>query len=212
MFRPTAAAALLTATLFLAHAAGAAYGPVQPARSSLGFSYQQMGVPMNGRFARYTAQVSFDPARPAEGRATVDVDVASIDAGSPDATREATAPAWFDAKRFPTARFASTAVRALGGDRYEMAGRLTIKGRTKDVKVPVTFVASGGAGVLAGTLAIRRSEFAIGEGEWSAFDVVGDEVRITFRLTLSATPGGSAIAPATPFAQAPASGAARRGS
>jgi len=195
-------AAALVAVLALPSIADARYGQVQAARSSLGFSYQQMGVPMNGRFARFTAQVSFDPARPAEGRAIVDVDVASIDAGSREATREATSPAWFDAARHPTARFASTSVRALGGDRYEMTGRLTIKGRVKEVKVPVTFTAGATEGVLAGTLAIRRSEFAIGEGEWSTFDIVGDDVRIAFRLALAPAP---APAPAADPAPVPAS-------
>ena len=44
---------------------------------------------------------------------------------------------WFDTAKFPVAHFASTSIRDLGGDKYEVAGALTIKGIKRDVVVPV---------------------------------------------------------------------------
>lgn len=180
-----AALALAAAAALPGAAHAVEYTQGRPQQGTIGFTYRQMGVPMNGGFGRFAARIAFDPARPAAASAAVDIDVASIDAGSPEASQEAVGKAWFDAKAHPVARFASTSVRALGGNRYEMAGRLTVKGRAKDVVVPVTFTPRAGDATLAGTLTIRRSEFAIGQGEWSAFDIVGDDVRIAFRIVVA---------------------------
>ena len=77
-------------------------------------------------------------------------------------------------------------VWTLGGNQYEVAGKLTIKGTTKDVVVPATFTPQGGSGVFEGALTIRRGDFSIGEGAWKAFDVVANDVVIRFRITAAA--------------------------
>jgi polyisoprenoid-binding protein YceI len=89
---------------------------------------------------------------------------------------------WFDTAAHPTARFESTAVKALGGNRFEVRGPLTIKGRTREVAAPVTFTAQGNGGVLAGTFTLNRADFAIGEGMWADFGTVANEIRINFQL------------------------------
>lgn len=161
------------------------YGTVRPERSAIGFTYQQMGVRMDGRFRKFTAQLSFDPARPAAARATIDVELASIDTGSAEGDQEVAGKPWFDSRNFPTARFVSTGVKALGDNRYEVAGQLTIKGRTQAVVVPASFTAQGKDGVFAGSLSIRRGDFAIGEGAWAKFDIVANDVRIDFKIAAS---------------------------
>jgi polyisoprenoid-binding protein YceI len=159
---------------------------VQPDKSSIEFSYSQMGVPMDGRFRRFSSQLSFDPAQPAAAEVAIDVDLASIDTGAPELDTEAAGTDWFNLKSFPTARFVATGVKPLGGNRYSVAGKLTIKGRSQDVVVPATFAAQGNIGVFAGQFTIRRGDFAIGEGAWSAFDIVANDVTVKFRVTASA--------------------------
>ena len=67
------------------------YTQVQTARSNINFAYKQMGVGMDGKFGKFTAQLNFDPAKPAAAKATLDVDLASIDTGSSEATRKSSA-------------------------------------------------------------------------------------------------------------------------
>lgn len=74
-------------------------------------------------------------------------------------------------------------MNALGGNQYEVAGTLTIKGTTRDVVVPATFTVAGDAGVFEGSLNIQRGDFSIGEGAWKAFDIVANDVVIRFRIT-----------------------------
>ena len=177
-----AIALMLAAALPLA-AQAAEFNQVQADKSAINFVYQQMGVKVDGKFRKFAARLNFDPAKPTEAKATFDVDLASVDTGAPEGDDEVAGKPWFNTKAFPTAQFVSGPVKALGGKRYEVAGKLTIKGKTQDVIVPATFTAQGNTGVFDGAFTIRRADFSIGEGAWAKFDIVANDVQIKFRIT-----------------------------
>ena len=180
------AIALLSALSLATAAHAVEYTQVQPEKSQITFAYQQMGVAMQGAFKKFSGQLRFDPAAPAAAKSTIEVELASVDTGSSEGDTEVATKTWFDTKAFPRARFESGSVKALGGNKYEVAGKLTIKGKTVDVVVPATFTAQGKTGVFEGRLTIRRGDFSIGEGAWKAFDIVANDVVIQFRLTAAA--------------------------
>ena len=175
------ALALLTALPFAA--AAAEFNQVQADKSAINFTYQQMGVKLDGKFKKFAAKLNFDPAKPAEAKTTIDVDLASIDTGAAEGDEEVAGKQWFNTKAFPTAQFVSGSVKALGGNRYEVAGKLTIKGKTQDIVVPATFTAQGNSGVFDGSFTIRRGDFSIGEGAWAKFDIVANDILVKFRIT-----------------------------
>ena len=180
------AIALLSAFSLATAAHAVEYTQVQPDKSQITFAYQQMGVAMQGAFKKFSGQLRFDPAVPAAAKSTIEVELASVDTGSSEGDTEVATKTWFDTKAFPRARFESGSVKALGGNKYEVAGKLTIKGKTVDVVVPATFAAQGKTGVFEGRLTIRRGDFSIGEDAWKAFDIVANDVVIQFRLTAAA--------------------------
>lgn len=182
MMRTTLAA--LTLTLFAAAAPAQAveYGPVLADKSSVTFTSKQMGVPVDGRFRKFAATLAFDPAKPAAASARIEIDLASIDAGSSDANDEVAGKQWFNIKAFPAATFVSSSVRALGGDRYEAVGKLGIKGRTQDVTLPFTVRHDAAGATFDGSFVLKRLDFAIGEGAWSDVATVANEVQIRFHL------------------------------
>jgi len=180
------ALALLSTLSFATAAHAVEYSQVQADKSRIGFGYQQMGVSMDGTFKKFSSQLRFDPAAPSAAKSTIEVDLASVDTGSSEGDAEVATKSWFNTKSFPTARFESTAVKALGGNKYEVAGKLTIKGTTKDVVVPATFTPQGNTGVFDGSLTIKRGDFAIGEGAWKAFNIVANDVVIKFRIAVAA--------------------------
>ena len=100
------------------------YRTVLPAQSAIGFEFNQMGVPIKGGFKRFVAQMVFDPAKPEAARAQIDIDLASIDAGSSEADEESAGRLWFNHSVYPRAHFVSSQIRALGNNRYEMRGTL----------------------------------------------------------------------------------------
>ncbi|MES2012321.1 MAG: YceI family protein [Pseudomonadota bacterium] len=172
--------AILLSSSALASAAD--YTSIQADKSSLGFIYKQMGVPIDGHFKKFTAQLSFDPAKPAAGKASFDLDITSIDAGSDEANDEVSAKDWFNTKVFPRAKFESTNFKALGGNRYEVSGKMSIKGRTQMVSAPFTFNPQGNTALVDGAFIIKRADYAIGEGSWADFGTVANEIQIKFHF------------------------------
>jgi polyisoprenoid-binding protein YceI len=161
----------------------AEFTQIQADKSAVNFTYKQMGVSVDGRFKRFTSQLSFDPAKPTAAKVTFDVELASVDTGAPEGDDEVAGKPWFNTKAFPTARFVSSSVKPLGGNKYEVAGQLNIKGKTQEVLVPATFTPQGNSGIFEGNFTIRRADFSIGEGSWAKFDIVANDVLIKFRIT-----------------------------
>ena len=164
------------------------FSQFQPAKSSLTFVSKQMNVPVEGKFNSFRSKLAFDPAKPAAAKAEFDIDLASIDAGSQDANDEVAGKAWFNTKAFPVAKFVSTSVKPLGNNRFEVAGKMTIKGKTLDLTAPVTLRQECNSAAFEGSLVLKRADYAIGEGVWADFGTVANEIQIKFRLVASASP------------------------
>jgi len=163
-------------------AAAAELGPILPDKSRLTFVSRQMGVAVEGEFRRFAVNMSFDPAKPDAGRAQIEIDMASVDAGAGETNEEVTSKNWFHVKQFPKATFVSSSVKALSGNRLEVAGKLTIRDKARDVVAPVIITQQGANTLFEGAITIRRADFGIGQGVWADFDTVANEVQIKFRL------------------------------
>ena len=157
---------------------------VVPAQSEIRFVSKQMGVPVEGRFKTFSAQVNFDPAKLATSKIAFTVDTGSTDIG-PEANAELPKPVWFNVASFPKASFQSTSVKRVDASRFEVAGKLSIKGVSSDVVVPVTLAQAGAQTTASGSFAIKRLTFRIGDQEWSDTSMVADEVQVRFRLVLT---------------------------
>lgn len=176
-----------------AHAAGAVeFGNVLADKSAITFISKQMGVPVNGRFGKFGAQIAFDPARADAAKIGVTVDTGSIDAGSKEANDEVVGKPWFNAGLFPNATFTAARVKALGGGRFEAAGTLAIKGKSQPVAVPFTYKVEGGNAVFDGGFTVKRFEYAVGEGVWADFDTIANDVKVNFHIVVAPNTGTAA--------------------
>ena len=173
-----------TALALSAHAA-LAQQQLVPAQSEVKFTARQMGVPLEGHFKTFSAQVAFDPAKLATSKIRFTVDTGSATLGSRETDAELPKPTWFNVPKFPQAQFESSSIKALGGGKFDVAGTLTIKGNAQSVVVPVTLTQSGATTIAAGALPIKRLAFKIGENEWADTSMVADDVQVRFKLTLT---------------------------
>jgi polyisoprenoid-binding protein YceI len=179
---------LLPALLVFAAAATAAPAfaqritAIDAAKSEIKFVSTQMNVPVEGRFRKFNAKLDFDPAKPAASKAEIEVDLNSVDTGSDEADTEVKTKGWFNIALFPTAKFVSSAVKPMGSSRYEVTGKLTIKGKSLDVVAPVTVKQEGSNTVFEGGFTLLRLQYGIGEGMWSDTETVANEVKVRFRL------------------------------
>lgn len=163
----------------------AAQQKLVPAQSTLGFVFKQMGVPVEGRFNKFDAQVSFDASKLAGSSVAFTVDIASATLGSAEIDSELPKTTWFNTAKFPQATFASSAFKALGAGKYEVMGKLSIKGQSRDVVVPVTMTQAGAVTTAIGVVPIKRLAFKIGENEWADTSMVADDVQVKFKLALT---------------------------
>jgi polyisoprenoid-binding protein YceI len=157
-------------------------------KSQIVFVTKQMGVPVEGTFKKFDAHVAFDPKKPEGGSVALQIDTASAGFGVPMSDAELPKQPWFDAAHFPQASFQSSAIKALGDGKFEMAGKLTIKGTTKQVTVPVSIAPAVGGGnysVASGSFTIQRLDYKVGDGEWTDTSVVGNDVQVRFKFTLA---------------------------
>lgn len=163
-------------------ASGAALADVDLSKSKVTAVSKQMNVPTEGVFKKFSEQVKFDPAKAAQGSAQVTIDIASYDLGDKMYNDQVAGKDWFDAKAYPQATFVSTAIAPAGGNKYNVTGKLTIKGKTETLTVPVTVTQAGATQTFDGVLPIRRSAFNVGTGEWKDTSIVADDVQIKFHI------------------------------
>ena len=176
------AAALLSMS---AQAQAPAAQKLIPAQSEIAFASKQMGVSVDGHFKKFDAQIAFDPAKPEASKIAFAIDTGSATVGAPESDAELPKPDWFSAVKFPQATFQSGAVRKIAPGKYEVAGKLSIKGNVRDVVVPVTLSQAGAITTASGAFAIKRLAFKIGENEWADTSMVADDVQVKFKLALT---------------------------
>ncbi len=174
-FLPLVAIILVAAP---AIAAPAPFWTIDKARSQVAFAASMSGQAINGSFRRFDARIAFDPANLAGSSVTAMIDTASAVTGDKSRDESLPTPDWFNVKAFPRATFTSKAFKSLGGNRYQAAGTLTIRGVAKPVVLPFQLVINGTAAQMRGTLTIDRRTFGIGQGQFASPDTVAANVKI----------------------------------
>ncbi|MCF8167289.1 MAG: YceI family protein [Rhodoferax sp.] len=154
-------------------------------QSEISFVSKQMGVPVEGRFKKFEAQIVFDPAKLATSKIALTVDIASATLGAPEVDSELPKAPWFNTAKFPQATFQSSAIKSVGPGKFEVSGKLGIKGNTRDVVIPVSLAANGASTVASGTFPIKRLAFSVGDGDWADTSTVADDVQVKFKLALN---------------------------
>jgi polyisoprenoid-binding protein YceI len=177
----------LLLTTLLAQAQPAAQ--LVPAGSEIAFTTRQMGVPVEGKFSRFTAQIALDPKKPET--VSFAIDTGSARFGSAELDAEVPKPTWLNVPKFPQATFASSAIKAVPGSspgRFEVTGKLSIKGAVRDVVVPVQVSPSGNTHTASGSFTIKRLDFKVGDGDWADTSMLANDVQVRFKLQLAGLP------------------------
>ncbi len=168
-------------------AAAAAAVTLVPAQSEISFVAKQLGVPLAGRFKRFTVQSNFNPKAPQTSQIAFAIDLASASV-SAEADPELGKADWFNVPKFPQASFQSTAIKALGGGKFEVAGKLAIKGNARDLVVPLQLSQAGALSTATGGFTLKRLDFKVGDGEWTDTSIVANEVQVKFKIVLQGVP------------------------
>ena len=187
-------AAVLTLA-WLAGAARAADTPavthyvLDPAKSSLEYTFTQAGAQNKGRFTRFPVTFDFAAENLTASRLDVTVEINSLDTGDQERDDTLRSDDLFAAAKFPQAHFIATQFNKTATG-YEAVGKLTIRGVTRDASVPFAFrtaTENGAAvGYMSGKTSVRRLDYGVGQGDWKATDQVPNDVAVSFTLRLTA--------------------------
>lgn len=159
---------------------------IDKAHSTVGFQVRHIFTMVGGSFQDFSGTVRIDRARPEASSVEFTIEAASIFTNEPKRDEHLKSPDFFDTAKHPTISFKSTAVKPAGGSSYEVTGDLTMRGVTRQVRPPVTFLGEAkdpwGNEKVGFELAtvLNRKDFGI---NWNkALDqggvLVGDEVKV----------------------------------
>ena len=162
--------------------AGAQDWTVDQKRSSMEIVGKKPTGTLSGSIQKWDGKINFDPEHLESSHVIINVDVGSINMGDRQWNSVLPTPDWLSAKAFPLATFESTSFTHKGGNAYEAAGTLTIRGIQQNVALPFTMDLSGQTAHAQGTLSLVRTDFGIG-GVLGNNPEFGLLVGVTFNLT-----------------------------
>ncbi len=106
--------------------------------SELGFKVRHMMITnVKGEFKSFLVDVKGEDI--AKAKFNVNIDVASINTNNEQRDEHLRSSDFFDTENFKNLFFTSTSFKPKGDDEFELVGDLTIKGKTKEVKLNVEF-------------------------------------------------------------------------
>ena len=132
-------------------------------KSSVTYQIKNMGFATAGKFGGLEANILFDKAHLATS--TIDASVAVKTVNSDDDMRDEhlRKEDFFDADHYPKMIMKSTSLKSKSGNNFIGEFDLTIKGKTKRITVPFTYVVKGNTATFAGSFKINRLDFGVGD-------------------------------------------------
>ena len=162
--------------------------------SNVYFSIEHIYAKVQGRFTAIAATVHFDPANLNESRFDFEIKVDSIDTGIKQRDDHLRSADFFASSDHPLITFTSKAVTAAGEGVYQVAGTLTVKGKSRDLVLPLTLAGvkdhptTPGKQVAGfnGRLSVDRLALGVGDGKFYKMGLLGKDVDVLVTLELLA--------------------------
>src|SRR5438477_985714 len=156
---------LILLTCTFSFAAGTTY-KVDPVHSFVIFRIKHMDIGhVYGRFNEPNGTITIDDADPSKSSFTLELQVQKVDTGIQKRDDHLRSTDFFNAKQFPTIKFASKEVKKTDKG-YEVIGDLTLHGVTKSITINIEQTGQGSMGPrqLIGfetTVELKRSDFGM---------------------------------------------------
>ena len=163
---------------------------IDKAHSEATFQVRHLLSKVRGRFSDFAGTIQFDEAAPAGSAVEFTIQASSIDTAEADRDKHLRSGDFFDVERFPTLTFKSESVKAHGGGHFDVAGTLTIRGTSKAITIPVTYLGTARdpwgreRAAFEAEVTLNRKDFGL---NWNAAletggFLVGDEVRVSLSI------------------------------
>ena len=155
---------------------------ITPQNSKVEFIGAKVTGQHKGGFERFSGTIDY-AGQPEKSRVSITIEVDSIFTDDPKLTAHLKTPDFFDAAKFPQAKFESTEITAggEGGATHTIKGNLTMHGVTKSVTFPAKIAVAADAITVDSTFAINRKDFGINYAGASD-NLIRDDVVLTLSV------------------------------
>ena len=148
--------------LLMAGIASAQHKPVDEG-SSVKFKIKNFGLNTSGSFTGLKGTIQFDPANLAASAFDITLDADKINTDNENRDAHLREETYFDVKNYPVIRILSERIAASNkAATFILSGKLTMKGKTRDISFPFTATPSAEGFIFKGDFKINRRDFGIG--------------------------------------------------
>lgn len=133
-----------------------------------------------GVFKTMKGSIKFDESDLENSKFDLAFDVSSISTGNGMMNKKAQTAEWFDASKYAQIKYVSSKIEKTG-EGFNVIGKLTIKGVTKDKTVPLKVSKSGSDLTFSGTFIVNRMDFKVGKTS----DAVPNNMNINYSIPVS---------------------------
>lgn len=147
-------------------------------KSAVTYQVKNMGFMSSGTIAGFEATILFDKDHLATSSIEASVNTNVIDSDNEMRDEHLKKPEYFDTEHYPKIFMKSVSFKSKNASNYIGQFNVTIKGKTKLIELPFTYVVSGSTAVFKGSFKINRLDFAIGDKSM----VLSNEVTITLNV------------------------------
>ena len=162
------------------------------AHSNVYFSVDHIFSKVNGHFNDFKTEINFDPEDLAGSRFNFEIKTESIDTNIGKRDKHLQSADFFDAGEFPLMTFTSSQISDAGNGMYNVAGKLSVKGKDYDLTLPLKLEgvkehpAKKGTDVAGfnGRLTFDRLVHGVGNGKFYEMGIVGKDVDVFVSIEL----------------------------
>jgi polyisoprenoid-binding protein YceI len=154
--------------------------PAQEYKIKEGFKIEFKSKDPSGIFKEAKGTVKFDENDLAGSKFSLTFPVASISTGNGMMNKKAQTEEWFSATKYPDIKYVSTKIDKSGDD-YIVYGTLTMKGVSKEKKVPLKVTSIDGGLKFSGSFVVNRIDFKVGKES----NAVPNNMNISFTLPVT---------------------------
>lgn len=165
------------------------------AHCSVNFTAKHILSLVPGHFDRFQGQVQFDPEDLAGSSFRLVIDAASLTTGLEKRDDHLRSADFFDVEHYPEIVFQSKEIRKISGQEYEAVGNLTMRGVTRNMVVPFTFLGIVNHPAeecllvlgIESVFTVSRLSFGVGDGTYLGMGILGEFVHLQVYLELLRT-------------------------
>lgn len=146
--------------------------------AAIKFKIKNAGFNVDGTLSGFTAKIIFDPIKAYGNSIEATVDSKSINTGNNTRDGHLKKTEYFDVSAFPSITLKSNLFSKEVNGSYKGYFKLKLKGKTKDITIPFTFIEKEGKATFKGSFTINRLDYGVGTSSIIMADNINVSVEV----------------------------------